>query len=63
MRMHLLELQRRIGAWAASRGRDDRGAVSTETAIITALVGVAAVTLATFLAGNILNWQASIPTP
>jgi hypothetical protein len=61
--MHLLDWQRRIGAWAASRAQDDRGAVSTETAIITALVGVAAVTLATFLAQNIFNWQASIPTP
>lgn len=63
MRMHLLDLQRRIGAWAASRAQDDRGAVSTETAIITALVGVAAVTLATFLASNIFNWQGTIPTP
>jgi Flp pilus assembly pilin Flp len=65
MRIHLLEWQRRFGAWCAARApeRDDRGAVSTETAIITALVGVAAVGLATFLAGNILDWQGTIPTP
>ena len=63
MKKHLLEWQRRIGAWAASRAGDDRGAVSTETAIITALGGVAAVGLATFLASNILDWQGTIPTP
>ncbi|HEY8546850.1 MAG TPA: hypothetical protein VIL36_17440 [Acidimicrobiales bacterium] len=63
MRTRMVEWQRRIGAWAVSRAGDDRGAVSTETAIITALLGVAAVGLATFLAGNILDWQGTIPTP
>ena len=68
MRKHVLEWQRRIGGWCAVHrpdlaARDDRGAVSTETAIITALVAVAAVALATFIAGNIGDWQADIPTP
>jgi Flp pilus assembly pilin Flp len=67
MRGHVKELQQWLGAWFASRRqvtvRDDRGAISTEMAIITALVGVAAVALATFIATNITSWQADIPTP
>ena len=67
MRGHVKELQLRFGAWFVSRrqmvARDDSGAISTEMAIITALVGVAAVALATFLATNIGDWQADIPTP
>ena len=64
MRNQFLQLQQRIGAWwVAHHVGDDRGAVSTETAIITALVAVAAVGLATFVAGNIADWQGDIPTP
>lgn len=68
MRGHVKELQLRLGAWFASHRpqvgvRDDSGAISTEMAIITALVGVAAVALATFIAGNIGSWQADIPEP
>lgn len=67
MRDQVLKVQQRIGAWCASRptvrSGDDRGAVSTETAIITALVAVAAAGLAGFIATNIDGWQDRIPTP
>lgn len=67
MRAQLRELQQRLAVWAAIRAdmirSDDRGAVTTETAIITALVGIAAFAFATFVALNIAGWQADIPTP
>lgn len=68
MRGQMRELQQRLGAWLASHrpqvgARDDSGAISTEMAIITAMVGVAAVALATFIATNISSWQSDIPTP
>jgi Flp pilus assembly pilin Flp len=57
----------RVQCWICGRLatllHGDRGAVSTETAIITALVAVAALALATFIAGNVAGWQAEIPTP
>lgn len=60
----MTHLQRRVGAWLASRGRrDDTGAVSTETAIITALLGLGAVALATFIGDRIELWEAQIPSP
>jgi hypothetical protein len=60
----MTHLQRRAGAWLASRGRrDDTGAVSTETAIITALLGLGAVALAGVIADRIGLWQAEIPQP
>jgi hypothetical protein len=60
----MTHLQRRVGAWWASRSRrDDAGAVSTETAIITALLGIGAVALAGFIADRIELWEAQIPTP
>jgi hypothetical protein len=68
MRGQMRELQQRLGAWFASHrpqvgARDDSGAISTEMAIITAMVGAAAVGLAVFIGGNILDWQGEIPTP
>ncbi len=67
MKAHVRELQQRLAVWARIRVErvpsDDRGAVTTETAIITALVGLAAFGLAGFIANNILGWQAKIPTP
>jgi hypothetical protein len=67
MRAHVRELQQRLAVWAAMRvdmlRSDDRGAVTTETAIITALVGIAAFALATFIATNVTGWQSKIPTP
>jgi hypothetical protein len=60
----MTHLQRRVGAWWASRSRrDDAGAVSTETAIITALLGLGAVALAGFIGQRIGLWQEAIPTP
>ena len=66
MRDSVINLQRRIGAWAVSRRRperDDAGAISVETAIITALLGIAAVGLAGIIGERIGLWQEAIPTP
>jgi hypothetical protein len=41
--------------------RDDRGAVTTETAIVTAIIGAAALALAGFIAGVVTGWQGEIP--
>jgi|RhiMetdeSRZDD1v2_1073273.scaffolds.fasta_scaffold340613_5 hypothetical protein len=67
MRARLLELQRRAAVWATIRWEmvrsDDRGAVTTETVIITAIVGTAAAALGVWLTANILGWRGRIPTP
>jgi Flp pilus assembly pilin Flp len=66
MKDSVIHLQRRIGAWAASRRlprRDDTGAVSVETAIITALLGLAAVGLAGVITSRIGLWEGEIPMP
>jgi hypothetical protein len=66
MRGRLRELEQRLGAWVSvlrSRLDEDRGAVTTETVIITAIVATAAAALATFIATNIGNWQSGIPLP
>lgn len=45
------------------RLRDDRGAVSVEMAIIMAILGAAAVALATYIATVVIpGWQSEIPT-
>lgn len=66
MRHSVLHLQRRLGAWLASRRlpeRDDAGAMTVETAIITAALGIAAVGLTVVITDRIGLWEAQIPQP
>lgn len=66
MRLSVIQLQRQVGAWLASRRRperDDAGAMTVETAIITAALGIAAVGLTGFITTRIGLWEGEIPTP
>lgn len=66
MRHSVIHLQRRLGAWLASRQRperDDAGAMTVETAIITAALGLAAVGLTAVITERIGMWEGQIPTP
>jgi Flp pilus assembly protein TadG len=67
MKDSALEVQRRLAAWfvalAATARRDDEGAISVETAIITALLGGIAVLFAGFVGTRVGLWENEIPTP
>lgn len=59
----LLWVPRWVAVRLAQARTDERGAVTTETAIITALVAIAAAGLAGYIATNIDGWQDKIPQP
>jgi len=67
MRDSAVDVQRRLVAWFVARTaearRDDRGAISVETAIITALLGGIAVLFAGFVGTRVGLWQDAIPSP
>jgi hypothetical protein len=62
-----IHIQRRIGAWLATRaaavraGRDDRGAFTTETAIITGLLAVLALAVGAIITEAATGWANDIP--
>jgi hypothetical protein len=65
--VHLTRVQQRIGAWftatlAATR-RDDRGAFTTETAIITGVLAAIAIAVGVTLMTKATNWANAIPDP
>jgi hypothetical protein len=59
------QVQRRIGAWLAAHTAaahtDDRGAFTTETAIITGILAALAVAVGGIIAGKATGWADSIP--
>jgi hypothetical protein len=62
-----INIQRRIGAWLAIRaasvrgGHDDRGAFTTETAIITGLLAVLALAVGAIITQAATGWANDIP--
>jgi Flp pilus assembly protein TadG len=61
-------LPRRLAAaWVATTTtmarRDDRGAMTVETAILTALLGIVATGFVAFVTTRVTGWEAKIPTP
>lgn len=70
MRRAVNDRMRSVYAWvgarttvARMRQRDDIGAVTTETVIITAIIAAASVALATYIAVTVIpGWQGQIPT-
>ena len=65
--VHLTRVQQRIGAWlAAARAaarNDDRGAFTTETAIITGVLAAIAIAVGVTLMTKANNWANAIPDP
>jgi hypothetical protein len=59
-----IHIQRRIGAWLVARAsatRDDRGAFTTETAIITGILAVLALAVGGIITDRATGWANSIP--
>lgn len=65
MRRCLVSVQLAVAAWREAVEEriagNDRGAVTTETVIITALLGGAALALATYIVTAVGGWQDQIP--
>ena len=65
MNDRITRVQRRIGAWLAVRTAgarsDDRGAFTTETAIITGILAALAVAIGGIIVGKATGWANSIP--
>jgi hypothetical protein len=62
----ILRVQQRIGVWLASlsaAGRDDRGAVTTETAVVTFLLVAAASAVLFIITTKATDWADAIPGP
>lgn len=61
----ITRVQRRIGAWLVARTAalraDDRGAFTTETAIITGILAALAVAIGGIIVGAANDWASSIP--
>lgn len=62
MRRHLLRSQQWLGVRLATLARrDDRGAITTETAVVTGLLIVAAGVVVGILSTKAQNWANAIP--
>ena len=65
MRETTVELQRRLAAWwiatRTTMRNDDRGAMTVETAILTALLAAVAIAFVGFIAIRVNDWQNVTP--